>query len=331
MSRTIIVPVHDVTISSDYGSEFRIDRVTLISKDKIARLQSRFGISRSKWKLLKESFLDDRQERATTFGVVRDNSTREEDELVGLVEEELHILHLIQLPMSDKTILRAWSPYGSSLQRSQQHYLITDDGTVGSRGKFKSGAIFPLNLSPSQIRKDQLQLFGQMTKALRCSSFSSKWKRDFRRAMVLLGKSLTEASTEVAFLLACIGLETLLVCTESGQREQMRKAVFLFSGLNHASRGKPIEDQFNEAYDKRCRFVHRGESDDIQLADARIVQEILFNVIANIATHTEQFRSKQAVADVARQIAAARELGIENKYWPKKMLYRHCVTTTAKR
>lgn len=331
MSRTIIVPLHDVSISSDFGGELRIDRVTLMSRDKIARLRSRFGISREKWRRLSEGFLSEASKSASTFALLRDSSTKEEDELVTIIEDELHILHLIQLPMSEETYLRAWSPYGTSLQQSQQHCSITDDGTIGSRGKLKGGVVFPLDLDPSQIREDQRQLFRDLTQALRTPEFSSCWRKDLRRAMILLGRGLTERSTEFAFLLGCIGLEALLVCRETNHREQLLRAVFLFSGKNRASRAKTIEKQFDEAYDKRCRFVHRGRSDDITLADARIVQEILFNVITNIATHTSIFSSKQEVAAVAQQIHAARQLGIEMKYWPKKMLYRYCGTRTIRR
>jgi len=127
-------------------------------------------------------------------------------------------------------------------------------------------------------------------------------------------------------LLACIGLERLLVLSNSKHREQLLKGVYLFSGRNDADRSDSVEKQFDNAYDKRCDFVHKGEAGSITLTDARIVQEILFNVVLNISTHLKPFNSKGAVADTARKIDAARRLDIESRYWPRNMLYWHCTT-----
>jgi len=110
------VPIYGIKLGTDISEEFAIDRVTLISRAKLDRVRSRFGITATTWKRLSDTWIKERSPDANVFALLRDSSGKAEDELFRTVEEELLILHLIQLPLSEKSTLRAWSPDGTSLR-----------------------------------------------------------------------------------------------------------------------------------------------------------------------------------------------------------------------
>jgi len=137
----------------------------------------------------------------------------------------------------------------------------------------------------------------------------------------MVGQSQCSNDLAQAFLWNMIVLEMLL--TERGDKypEILPKRIEAFLGWVGYWSVDNYEQRIKDVYKKRCRFVHDGNRDQIEVSDLLFTDDLLLNLLANLVTHPKVFSSKDDVIKFADKVEAEHTLGINTKVRPKTLRF----------
>lgn len=135
------------------------------------------------------------------------------------------------------------------------------------------------------------------------------WKDRLIAASSLLGQARLTDDRWPAFLCGMVGIERLLKRPGHGWSQGVTKhAEALFSWLSNGQ-GRYYIAELSRLYELRNAVVHEGKIELVALRDARLADEILFNLLLTAMKHTDCITSLDQFLDAAATMQAQMDKG----------------------
>ncbi|MBN2375440.1 MAG: hypothetical protein JXD22_03505 [Sedimentisphaerales bacterium] len=299
--------------------------MTFISVDKLSRVRKRFGI-RKRLSVLKSKapFKSFFSRSNLTVAIVRYGGKPSEvtTKAIRLVIEELEILSVSQLGYSKRRFNSHPSIYMGGV--ANLSYICmnvkNDSALMNNEITVKIG---DLCLDRSWKNWHKNMFFFNLLKVIKKEIVVySKWKDNLYRVSRLIGQSLTSNNLEQAFLLNMIAIEALL--TEQGDKytEVLPKRIEAFIGWVGYWNRRNYKEEIKSVYKKRCEYIHDGNDKHIEIKDLLFTDDLLFNILSNLVSHTKIFKSKKDIIVFTTKVSAENVLGVvgnKSKIRPKTL------------
>jgi len=214
-----LVPISNLVLTKAVNFEFKIERTTFVSTDKLPKRRKRFGIPNriSDLKDKNKIGLGDFLSSSACFATLRQTGKLVdwEETIFEIIREELAILALSQLGFVKRQYMSSPS-ISEEKPRSSRSYYATNAATgSGTWSNRLLGGVRPLHIDAAWKRSNQNSFFFDLLKIIRGEIKVAKhWQRDLRNAAILVGSSQISRDLPHAFLNNMIALELLL--TEQG-------------------------------------------------------------------------------------------------------------------
>lgn len=317
-----MVPVGNLILTETIGREFRIDRVTLVHREKLPRARKRLGLGARISEIKKTVPKDwDFFDRSPAFAVVRHTGTPEEAEhrCLELVREELAILAAAQLGYSKRKQMVPIALEGEG-GSSYIRYL-----GISSQDATRFGNLFRRTGGASNIGLDgrwkQYQdgvFFTKLLKILRGETeVMDSWRGELRRASVLIGESVGANDPLKSFVWNMVVLEMLLTKQQEKLKETLPKRAEALLGWVGFWETDNYEDRIKEVYGKRNALLHSGRREGITEQDLRFTDALILNLLINLVGQPKLFRSKDDVIAFSEKVEAERVLGVKPRVRPE--------------
>ncbi len=325
-SWTFIVPVGELYLTQAVGNEFRVDRVTLVHKDKLPRIRRRLGLAATVSELKRRRrwyrrFFEDKD--AWAFAVVRQSGASEEvaQRSLMVVREELSILSLSQLGYHARNQMGPIvAPTELANSYVQYPAINSRDGSIVSNW-FKRTA--PRNQVVLDGRwknyQDSVFFTGLLGILRGDTNVNRNWRKELRRASVLIGESIGARDMLMSFVWNWVALETILTRQHDKVGAELPKRVEAFLGWVVYSQDpekttlwdvEKYEARIRDVYRKRNDFLHDGKRDAIDRRDVAFTDHLLLNLLSNVVNAPEVLCSKNAIIELAERVELERAQGL---------------------
>ncbi len=322
---TFLFPVGELHLMEAVNREYRVDRVTFVHRDKLPRVRRRMGfrapVSEIKKRLRHWDFFDE----AYAFAVVRKEGAKEEVErqCLDIVREELSILALSHLGYSQREQMEPIVAPGE-VPNSYATYLALDSRSQAWFGnQFKRTVPFAQSVLDGRWKNYQDKMFfTNLLKILQGqTNVEDSWRRELRRASVLIGESVGANDLFQSFVWNMVALEMLLTRQQDRVRDALPSRAEAFLGWTAPWSAEGYEERIRDVYGKRNAFLHGGRREGISERDLAFTDHLLLNVLINLARHPDLFPSKAAVTQFSERVEAERLLGIKPKVRPASLVF----------
>jgi hypothetical protein len=323
-----LAPIANLTLTTAVNYEFRINRVTFVRRQNLARRRRRFGLPDRISELerhlfgMAERFFD----RSETFATLRQTGKLAdfETEMLELIREELAILTLSQLGYGHSRPATGPAIGGENPRRKRSHLALNADRRSWTQPNWTVSNLTPLVLDESWKQYHRRGFFFDLLRIIRGEVPVAKgWRRDLRNAAILAGQSQASTDLPQAFLWNVIALELLLTTQGDTYTEALPARAEAFLGWVGFWKTENFEARIREIYRKRSEFVHTGRRDRITPDDLLFSDDLLFNLFVNLVAHHETFGSKEAIISFSKRVQAEHLLGIDAKVRPKTLSFTH--------
>lgn len=332
-----IFPVGELYLMDAVNREFRVDRITLVHKDKLPRIRRRLGLRTTvseikKSRRLYRRFFEDKD--AWAFAVVEESGSREEVKQRSLetIREELSILSVSQLGYhSRKQMVPIVAP--GEIANSYVTYLAVNSQNGSKFGNhFRRTKPFGQMVLDGRWKNYQDKVFfTELLNILRGETeVEDEWRDELRRASVMIGESIGASDLLKSFVWNWVALETLL--TRRGDRvgKTLPKRVEAFLGwvlysvepkVTSFWEVEQYEARIREVYRKRNDLLHDGKRDGITTEDIAFTDHLLLNLLSNLVAFPHLFRSKAAIAEFATKVEKERTQDVRPKARPDDLMF----------
>lgn len=134
--------------------------------------------------------------------------------------------------------------------------------------------------------------------------------------LILASKSQSTDDLAQAFLLNVIALETILTAEGDSIQDALPAPAEALLGWVGFWEMDQYTERIRDLYRKRCRLVHDGRLDDITVEDLLFSDDLLFNLLLNLARHPSIFCDTDSIRRFAEKVQAERSLGIRSRLRP---------------
>lgn len=148
-------------------------------------------------------------------------------------------------------------------------------------------------------------------------SVAPNWRKDLRRAAVLIGKSINSSDIATSFLWNMISLELLTTHQGDSYSIALPKRIGALIGWHPKWEAEGYEGEIQKLYRLRCKYVHDGDDSKISKDDLLFTDKLVFNVLWNLVEHSNYFGSKNEFVDFADRVGARATLGYQRLKNPK--------------
>ena len=316
-----IVPISNLVLTKDTDYEFKVDRITFIDSSKLPRIRKRLGFpfTISEFKKRWPNVLDRFFGNSKTFATMRLTGigTEMEETFLSHVRDELSLLTLSQL--------------GYSRRKSQATPCVSEEGKTGllsylmlnvtknswTQPNQNTSKLGELRLDKNWVKWQGGYFFPLLDIIRGKTKLSKSWRKDIRNAAILAGQSQQSSDRAKCFLWNMISLELLLTRQGDTYTEMLPQRAEAFLGWVTNWNSGNFEEQIRSMYKKRCAFVHAGDRSSIEISDILFSDVLILNVLMNIVTHPEIFKSKEDLVSFSEKVEAEKILGIKPKVRPK--------------
>jgi hypothetical protein len=310
-----VVPVDALYLTDTVGKEFRVDRVRFVHRDKLPRVRRRLGFGMPVSELKKTTWVKEFFERAPALAVVRGSGTQEEVEqkCLELVREELSLLSLSQLGYSKRRQMGPIVPAGEVSHASVNYMVARSRDMTGTLMARRTAPITQMRLDERWKNHQDHVFFTSLLKILRQETkVQASWRKELRRASVMLGESVGSNDPFKSFLWNMVVLEMLLTKDEKGEMLDIlpKRVGALLDGFAYW-KADNYEGRIKNAYKKRNALLHQGRRDEVTDQDIAFIDHILVNVLRNLVSHPKLFSSKDAFVNFSEKVEAQRTLGVK--------------------
>lgn len=322
---TFIIPVGELYLSDNLHREFRIDRVILIHRDKLPLVRKRLGLGATVSELKKRTRGWDFFEKAEAFAVVRMSGQRErvERRCLGLIREELSILAASQLGYSNR------SQMGPIVAPGEIVHSYVTFLSVNNHDETWFGNLLKRTVPLSQMVMDRRwkgyqddMFFTKLLRILRGETeVDAGWRRELRRASVMLGDSVGAHDLHKSFIWNMVVLEMLLTKQDDRLRDTLPQRVEALLGWVFYWRVEDYEERIREMYGKRNALLHQGKRNAITEQDLAFTDHLLVNLLVNLVGNPRLFSSKEDVVKFSKKLEAERILGVPPRIRPKNLRF----------
>jgi len=322
-----IIPVMGLILTDAVSNELTINRVTLISIEKLSKVRKRFGIRKRISELKSNNIYKDFfSGNINTVAIIRMGGKPSEitNNVIRIVDEELHILSVSQLGYSKRRFNSHPTIYTSSFT-SYTFLCMNTKNDSALLNNHLVGNIGDLNIDERWDNWQHEVFFIKLLKILKKEiDISHSWRDNLYRASVLIGQSQTTNNLAQAFLLNMIAIESLLTRQGDKYTEILPKRIEAFIGWAGYWNISNYEQEIKGVYLKRCQYVHDGNGSNIEIKDLLFTDDLLLNIMLNLISHHNIFKSKDEVIDFTNKVAAEHVLGIvgdKSKVRPKTLRF----------
>lgn len=319
----VVAPITHLELDAAVNHEFRIDRVTVITADRLRGRRRRLGIpSRiSEMQSKRHGVFARFFAQAPVVAVIRVTGTVADLEqgVVTLLRDELAILAASQLGYAKRSSVGAPAIWGERPLTMQSLLWLGSSGAWTQPNRVY-GPVVSLHLGEGWLEFQRQVFFLDLLRLLRGEVPVAKaWRQDLRRAAVLAGLSQTANSLPDAFLWNMIALELLLTRQGEtvGDALPARAEALLGWSRNWTEDG--FEARIRDAYSRRCRLVHQGDRGCATREDLFFTDDLLLCLLANLVKHPSLFVSKDAVIEFSQRLEAERLLGTKPRVRPRSL------------
>jgi hypothetical protein len=324
-SWTFLFPVGELYLTEAVGREFRVDRVTFVHRDKLPRVRKRLGLGATVSEVKKILRGWDFFESAEAFAVVRQSGDQEEVErrCLEMVREELSILSLSRLGYARRKNMGPIVGPGE-VPNSYAAFLAVssrDGPWFGNRCRRTA----PLAQAVLDGRWKNFQgrmFFTKLLKILRGETkVEGSWRRELRRASVMLGESVGANDLLKSFVWNMVALEMLLTKQDGKLLDTLPRRVEALLGWVFHWEAENYEGRIREMYGKRNELLHHGKRDNITEQDLAFTDHLLVNLLVNLVGNPKLFGSKDDVVEFSERLEAERILELRPRVRPKNLRY----------
>lgn len=319
-----VVPISKLILTHSIGEEITINQITFISKRKLTFVRKRLGLPftvselKEKYSEAFNKFFD-----SETYAIwkIGGEGKKRKKEFLELVKKELEIISLSQLVFGKRN-LNANLSISNDKKIGDIKCLMLHQNKSFSKDSFITGN--PINLILDQRWKDfhSYSFFFILLDVLKENKFiSSGWQRDISAAAYMAGQSQSTSNLPQAFLWNMIAIETLLAHQGDSYSKQLPLRVEAFIGWTQDWSNSNFHKKIEDAYTKRCKYVHCGQFEQITMEDVEFTDQIVFNIFFNILKHLELFSDKNSIIEFSEKVQAEKILGIKSKVRPKTFKY----------
>jgi len=322
--------VDQLYLTEAVDREFRVDRVRFVDRDKLPYVRKKLGLGVRVSELKKHPWSKELFERSPAFAIVRGSGTQEEVEqqCLGLVREELILLSLSQLGYSRRKQIGPVVPAGE-VSHASMHYLLARSQDMTGRLKWQRTApLAPMDLDGRWKDYQDDGFFTKLLKILRRETkVRGDWRKELRRASVMVGESVSSNDPFKSFLWNIVALEMLLTKDEKGQMlDILPKRVGALLDWSDYWEADNYHERLENAYKKRNALLHQGKRDEVTNQDLAFTDHILFNVLTNLVSNPKLFSSKDAFVEFSEKVEAQRTLGVERpRVRPRGLMFSRSV------
>jgi hypothetical protein len=321
-----IAPLAGINLTKVIGNEFKILNVTLVEKSKLTRIGQRLGLKLTSSEIKKQITESDKWQgpNANTYAFIRHTGTPKNisNKCLSILKEELYILASSQL--------------GYGKRKSNAHPSLMGDQNIGkisylfldpnSKARLYSnrltGKYMVLTLDNIWKQHHKASFFIKLLKLLNEKSpIEYGWRKLLRRAAIMIGQSQCSNDLVHSFLWNMIVIEMLLTAQGDKYREVLPERIEAFLGWVGFWSTSDYNRRINEIYTKRCKLVHDGKWEIINIADLLFTDDLLLNLLVNIVNHPKIFNSKKSVINFADKVKAEHLLGVKPKVRPKSLVF----------
>lgn len=319
---SFIVPVSNVVIKDDLGAEFKIDRITLISRDKLPRIRRRIGFPyrfsdfNKENPNIKESYFD----KYETFAFKRYTGDGKSNliKVLAIVREELALLALSQLGSGRRRLNAAPVIADERGYGWTNYFMINDKTRYWLSGLNAYEKHQRLVISKNWVKHQKNIFFMDLLDIIRGKIKVSKgWRQDKKNAAILAGQSQMSTDLPQAFLWNMIAIELLLTKQGDHYSEKLPERAEAFLAWTIHWYINSYDEKIKTTYKKRCDLVHSGKREIIKVEDLLFSDTLLLNVITNIVKYPKIFKTKDDLITFSDTIKAENFLGIKSKIRPK--------------
>lgn len=164
------------------------------------------------------------------------------------------------------------------------------------KGGFLNGTIGSLIIDNRWYLWQKNNFFNKLNKILINSQFKQNFRNRIYNALVLVGKGQITTERDMAFLYNMIAIETIL-CQRGDHYSTVlsERLKALYSGINNSN--ETFSAEIKILYDKRCKYVHDGDKNEITWQDVNKTEKIIFNLMNTVAQKPELFRIPKTIDD----------------------------------
>lgn len=332
----LFIPIFNLIIDKDIGSEIKIERVTYISKDKIPRIRKRLGFAKTisqENKIWLMHNLPRIFSEAPSYAFIKFKTSDINKDISGpinKINEAFWLLASSQFYFVNRAAIRFFG--GTEYRTLNSEHIIYDCTQKFSIRGFKKINPIPFKLDSYWRQYEKNHFFSYLLKILNNKNklkINSDWKNTIRNAAILCGKSIFSKEISQAFLYNMIAIESILGIDPSDKFTPsfINRYNALFGWLT-AEDPTPWKVDIERIYKLRCNMVHRGDASDLKTKDIAFSDCILFNMLYNICHSIHYFKNKQFIIELTKKIDARRILGQKIKERPNLRYFHPDVSET---
>jgi hypothetical protein len=325
---TFITPIKNVIFDKSVKKkQLQIDRVLLVSKQRLPYIRKKLNISKPLSKLkfrdkVAPSFLS----MHNTYAIIRSTNVDKESYKVffSMVKDAINILSLGELGWSKRQshslpLIHSFNDVGR-----YDYMIINNDQPVHFPGWSLYGNIMPLYISSRWYNYHRHAFFLKLLKIINKDIFIEKsWYDTIYRTTIIAGQSQSSKDLVHAFLCNIMVLEALLTKQGDKYLNILPKRIENFIGWVGYWTTENYEEKIRELYKKRCKIIHDCNYSDLSVEDLLFSDDLILNVFDNIINHIDIFKSKDDILDFTKKIEAEHILGINSKTSPKSLRFFH--------
>lgn len=332
-SWSFMFPVGELILTEAVGREFRIDRVTLVHKDKLPHIRKRLGlgvrVSDLKRIIRGWGFFD----TGEAFAVVRQSGDPEEIEprALEMIREELSILAVSQLGYHKRNQMGLIVAPGEVPHPYITYLAVSSQDSIRFGNLLKRTAPFGQVVLDGRWKNYQDNVFfTKLLKILRGETeVEEGWRRELRRATLMIGESIGTTDLLKSFLWNWVALETLLTRQQDKVEDMLPKRAEALLGwartyydtdttLWHA---EGYESRIRNVYRRRNALLRQGNREGITEQDVEFTDHLLLNLLSNLVSFPKLFRSKSVIISFSEKVEAENVLGIRPRVRPKDLSF----------
>lgn len=321
-----LAPISNLVLSKAIDREITIGDVTLIDPERVVWVRKRLGFPVPLSELKREHplMVEKIFSQCRVVATMRLKGKPKDQEKVFLdrVREALDVISLSQLGWGRRKTNAKPSIYKEVasgqltslfLESREGKWLWQNKRT----GKYQELVLDSRwrDFQKKSFFFDLLKMVGQKSKV------SKSWKKDLRNAMLLAGQSQSSSDLSTCFLWNMIALETLLTRQGDKYTDKLPERVESFIGWTVDWSIKNYQYKIIDVYKKRCKFVHSGCREEIDISDVLFTDMLLLNIFINISKHANVFSSKEDVLAFSEKVQAERVLGVKPRVRPKTISF----------
>ncbi len=331
----LLCPIYNLNISKNIGNEVQIERVHILSIDKIPRVRKKLGF-KSKISEINKRYIKHNLPKlfenitASSFATIKVKRAPQ-DELINpmnKVKDALWILASSQFG-NRRDMVRYFGLPEYQANIINEFYLYDSNEKKSLRSFDRIAPLPPYTLDKTWKSYMKKHFFFYLLNILnRKIEVDAKWKKNIRSVAILAGKSHFSKNLPLAFLYNMIAIDNLL--SSRGERypncliDRLNVLFGWVTGENWEA-WKPL---IKRLYRLRNEMVHSGDTMHITTKDLIESDNILFNLLYNICRFIKRFPQKKSLVDLSNKVNARRILGQRIKERPN-IRYLHNVDSNA--